>query len=200
MRAGKSLLALKNNIKKHGLHKPIVADFAGVIYQGRSRYMACKEAGVELLVHQMSTKEAKQHAMSHRVQRFDTVFDRVRFVKWVQQEIQNQKPKGNLRKNISQRLLNFWGWTTGSSVGQVQKYQEIITLWGETKNKVKIETLLRKAAHLHEAWGNLFPEKGSKASTKSQPGQAKKSASKPDLLGKLKSALKAIGTDLSTDN
>jgi hypothetical protein len=195
VRKGDALLALQKNIKKHGLLRPIIADKNGVIYQGRSRYLACKAAGVELRIQRMETKEAKQHAVSHRVQRFDSVLDRVRFVKWVRQEILNQKRKGSLKENISQELRKIWGWTHGGSMGQVQKYLEIIVLMEKSKNKEAVEDVVRKASHLHEAQCKLCRNEGSMATTKSQSGPGKKLASKPDLLGKLKRELKKIGTD-----
>jgi hypothetical protein len=200
VRSGDSFLALKNDIEANKLLEPIIADYNGKIYAGRSRFNACEALKIDLLVRRMSTEDAKQQAKADCLQRFHTVLDRVRFVRWVRQQILNQKRKGKLKDNISQELRKTWGWSTGGSQGQVQKYLEIITLMEKSKNKAKIEEGLRKAAHLHEAVSNLFPGKVLKASTKSQSVPAKKTTSQPDIMGKLKGALKMIGTDLTKAN
>jgi ParB-like chromosome segregation protein Spo0J len=195
IRSGISRKALKNDISKNGLQEPIVADFNGKVFAGRTRFEICKELKVDLLVRRMSTDKAKQYAMSDRLQRDLTVLDRVRIVQWVQQELLNQAMKGDMRNNISRALQNQWGWTTGSSEAQIQKYQEVIAHREKSRNQAKVDIRLRDAPHLHEAWSNLCHKKASKASSKSRSSSESKFTSSPDILGKLKGVLKKIGTD-----
>ncbi len=210
VRSGDSLKSLIADIKVNGLLEPIIADQNGMIFVGRSRYLACKAAKVALRVHRISTKDAELQSKSRQLLRYHTVLDRVRFVEWVRSELKQQDKPGKMRVNLSKTLRETWGWTTGASEGQVQKYEKILELLANPKRKSKIEKVLRDSAHLHEAYTNLFPDEdpGAKASTKSETGAVQKAgvkpepsvaaksvSSPPDITSKLQSALKKLGSD-----
>ena len=148
---GDALVALANDIRKNGLRHPILVDENNVIWDGRSRYLACQMAGVEPKFTDILSKDGVDAVRSGLVGREMTVLDEVRLVARLVDElsVQDDKPKGKMTEVLSRHMKEVFGWNRRNSPRQIANMIKLKK--GLPQMSDAMLEILRTAATLNEA-------------------------------------------------
>lgn len=148
---GEALEALANDIRKNGLRQRILVDENNVIWDGRSRYLACRKVGVTPLFTEISSEDGEKAVRSGLVGRELTVLDEIRLVGRHADELSmsDDKPKGKKSEVLSQHMKDNFGWNRRNSprhIAYLLKLHKELSKLDDSKLAI-----LRTAATLNEA-------------------------------------------------
>lgn len=165
-----AVVALARDIKANGLRQPILVDEHRRIWCGRLRFLACKKLKRPLLVKRIKATDGEAAARSELVGRDMTIFDEVRMVGAVIDQLDAKHGKKCGRNLIAKHMKTVFGWQRRVSPKQMDFYRKLHeAVNADATDKTK--NILRKAASVNEARERLGhtgkdrkPRKGSKAS------------------------------------
>lgn len=153
---GDAFEALKRSIEQHGQRQPILAGTTSrKIYDGRSRYAACKSIGKDPDIEWIEDSDGPAAARAGMVKRDMTVLDEARLIRGMFQELTRDE-QGKSRQILADKIKTEFGWKRRCGERSIQKLLTIGRKLSDL-NKDQMD-ILRHAATVNEAHVKIFPK------------------------------------------
>lgn len=123
---GRAFVALRESIRRDGQLQPVLVDEEGTIWDGRSRFLACQQLGVDAKEQRISREQGLQAAIASTIRREMSPLEKADFVEWLERHSEQVGIKiipngGRVRAVLSRYLREELGWRHGTSEAQVAK-------------------------------------------------------------------------------